>query len=177
MYRGVFGAALAERPVRSMDQDKLDAIASGIVALPEINSLRVTDPANGHVFVNAFNRDGVVSISHRGQDDGEPIFATPNVPRNRPLRFRPHLPPSAPGSSVVGQHAEFVSGHGYLLHQIVGRTMLIVGAAVVKKPSLWGHLPDRWPALSAPPSGRAVARNPDTTTPEEPGTDRSQPVG
>src|SRR5580700_11059042 len=67
MYQGVFGVALADA-LWSMDRDKLDAIAGGIVALPEISSLQVTDPANGHVFVSAFNRDGAVSISHQGQD-------------------------------------------------------------------------------------------------------------
>src|ERR1700733_9933743 len=64
-YQGVFGAALADA-LWSMDRDKLDAIASGIVAVPEITSLRVIDPANGDVFVSASNRDGAIAISHDG---------------------------------------------------------------------------------------------------------------
>ena len=38
---------------------------------------------------------------------------------------------------MVGQ-AEFVSGRSYLLNQIVGRTLLIIVAAVIKEAFLWG---------------------------------------
>jgi hypothetical protein len=140
MYQSVFGAALADA-LWSMDRDKLDAIAGGIVAVPEITSLRVTDPANGHVFVSAFNRDGVITtsreggFSHAGQDDGDPM-AMPNLPASSRYGFDLVYHHEA-GSSVVG-HAEFVSGRRYLLHQIIGRTVLIIAAAVIKEAVLWG---------------------------------------
>src|SRR5262249_22737380 len=69
MYQGVFGAALANA-LWAMDSDKLNAVASGIVAIPEISALRVTDPVNGHVFISAFNRDGTTAIDREGRDEG-----------------------------------------------------------------------------------------------------------
>jgi ABC-type uncharacterized transport system permease subunit len=56
MYQGVFVTSLATA-LWAMDIDKLDAIAGGIVAIPEITGLRVSDPVNGQIFVSAFNRD------------------------------------------------------------------------------------------------------------------------
>ena len=52
MYQGVFDSSLASA-LWAMDIDKLDAIAGGIVAIPEITALRVSDPVNGHLFVSA----------------------------------------------------------------------------------------------------------------------------
>ncbi len=167
-YQSVFGAALADA-LWSMDRDKLDAIASGIVAVPEITSLRVIDPANGHVFVNAVNRNGVVAISHNGTVNqtipgGEPA-ATPNVTRSIHYGFDLIYHHEA-GSSVVG-HAEFVSGQSYLLHQIIGRTLLIIGTAVVKEAVLWGiFLIVGRRYLRRPLT--ALSRAIDATTPENP---------
>jgi signal transduction histidine kinase/CheY-like chemotaxis protein len=133
-YQGVFGAALADA-LWSMDRDKLDAIAGGIVAVPEITALRVIDPANGHVFVSAVNRDGAIAVSHAGQDRDD-RQATPNVAGSSRYGFD-LVYHHETGSSVVG-HAEFVSGQSYLLHQIIGRTLLIIAAAVLKEAVLWG---------------------------------------
>jgi signal transduction histidine kinase/ActR/RegA family two-component response regulator/HPt (histidine-containing phosphotransfer) domain-containing protein len=169
MFQGVFGAPLADA-LWSMDRDKLDAIASGIVAVPEITSLRVIDPANGHVFVSAFNRDGAIAISHddaigdEGRDGGDQM-ATPNVPGSSRYGFDLVYHHEA-GSTVVG-HAEFVSGQSYLLHQIIGRTLLIIGAAVIKEAVLWGiFLIVGRRYLGRPLTGlfRAI----DATTPENP---------
>jgi signal transduction histidine kinase/CheY-like chemotaxis protein len=174
-YQGVFGAALADA-LWSMDRDKLDAIASGIVAVPEITSLRVIDPANGHVFVSASNRDGAIAISHdgaighedavshAGRDGGDRI-ATPDVAGSSRYGFDLVYHHEA-GSSVVG-HAEFVSGRSYLLHQIIGRALLILGIAVVKEAVLWGiFLLVGRRKLSRPLT--ALFRAIDATTPENP---------
>jgi signal transduction histidine kinase/CheY-like chemotaxis protein/HPt (histidine-containing phosphotransfer) domain-containing protein len=163
MYQGVFGAALADA-LWSMDRDKLDAIASGIVAVPEIAALLVIDPANRHVFVSAFNRDGTVSVSHEGPDGGGEKAAL-NVPGSSRYGFDLVYHHEG-GGSVVG-HAEFVSGQSYLLHQIIGRTLLILGAAVVKEAVLWGiFLIVGRRYLSRPLT--ALFRAIDATTPENP---------
>jgi len=65
MYQGVFEPSLATA-LWAMDIGKLDAIAGGIVTIPAITGLRLTDPVNGHLFVSAFNRDG--AIDHNGRD-------------------------------------------------------------------------------------------------------------
>src|ERR1700689_3485567 len=69
MYQGVFDTSLATA-LWAMDIGKLDAIAGGIVEIPEITGLRVSDPVNGHLFVSAFNRNGAITIDHDGRDDG-----------------------------------------------------------------------------------------------------------
>jgi signal transduction histidine kinase/AmiR/NasT family two-component response regulator len=168
MYQGVFSPELADA-LWSMDRGKLDAIASGIVAVPEITTLRVTDPANGHVFVGAFNRGGTISISHEGtksrQGDGSEPTPAPNVAASSSYGFDIIYRHEA-GSSVVG-HAEFVSGQSYLLHQITGRTMLIIGAAVLKEAVLWGiFLIVGRRYLGRPLT--ALFRAIDATTPENP---------
>ena len=163
MYQGVFGAALADA-LWSMDRIKLDAIASGIVAVPEITSLEVIDPANGHVFVSAFNRDGAISISHGGPDAAGRM-ATPDGPGSSRHGFDLVYHHEA-GNSVVG-HAEFVSERSYLLDQIIGRTILIIGAAVIKEAVLWGiFLLVGRRILSRPLT--ALFRAIDATTPENP---------
>ena len=163
MYQGVFGAALADA-LWSMDRVKLDAIASGIVAVPEITSLQVTDPANGHVFVSATNRDGAITLSHDGRDDANQT-ATPDATGSSRRGFN-LVYHHAAGNSVVG-HAEFVSGRSYLLDQIIGRAMLIIGAAVIKEAVLWGiFLLVGRRILSRPLT--ALLRAIDATTPENP---------
>jgi len=193
MYQGVFGAALADA-LWSMDRDKLDAIASGIVAVPEITSLRVIDPTNGHVFVSAFNRDGAIALSHAGatshdgaishegvigpdgatsyggaighagRDNGDRM-ATPDVAGSSRYGFDLVHRHEA-GNTVVG-HAEFISGRSYLLHQIIGRTLLIIVAAVIKEAVLWGiFLIVGRRYLRRPLT--ALVRAIDATTPENP---------
>ncbi len=175
MYQGVFGAALADA-LWSMDKTKLDAIAGGIVAVPEITAIRVIDPANGHVFVSAFNRDGAITIGHEGRtnpdaaighagQDNSDREATLNVPGSSRYGFD-LVYHHETGSSVVG-HAEFVSGQSYLLQQIIGRTLLIIVAAVIKEAVLWGiFLIVGRRYLSRPLT--ALFRAIDATTPESP---------
>src|SRR6185503_11279075 len=67
MYQGVFDTSLANA-LWAMDIDKLDAIAGGIVAIPEITALRVIDPVNSHLFVSAFSGDDGIAIEHDGRD-------------------------------------------------------------------------------------------------------------
>ncbi|HEY1931389.1 MAG TPA: ATP-binding protein [Acetobacteraceae bacterium] len=133
MYRGVFDASLANA-LWAMDITKLDAIAGGIVAVPEISALRVTDPVNGHLFVGAFNQDGTIVLDHDGRDNaqwtqvagtgGSSEYGFDIVSRHET------------GSTVVG-HAEFVSDRHYLFQQIRGRTLLILGTAVLEGAVLW----------------------------------------
>ncbi len=133
MYQAVFDTSLANA-LWAMDTDKLDAIAGGIVAIPEITELRVTDPANGHIFVNAVNRNGVIAIGHDGPDDAAwaKIANAPGASRHGFDIVYHH----DAGSSVVG-HAEFVSGRGHLIERIRRQTMLIIGVAVLKEAALW----------------------------------------
>ncbi len=133
MYQGVFDTALGSA-LWAMDIDKLDAIAGGIVAIPEITGLRVLDPVNGHLFVSALNQHGAIAVDHDGWD--EAILAqmadAPGASRySFDIVYRHEA-----GSSVVGR-AEFVSGQQYLLDQIRGQAILIVGIAVLKEAALW----------------------------------------
>ena len=133
MYQGVFAAPLADA-LWNMEIGKLDAIASGIVAIPEITALRVTDPANGHVFVSAFNRGGDVILDHNGSDTGNwSQVADISGASRYGFDIVSH---HKTGNIVVG-HAEFVSGRHYLLMQFRGRAILIIGAAVLEGAVLW----------------------------------------
>ena len=163
MYQGVFDSSLATA-LWAMDTGKLDAIASGIVAIPAITALRITDPVNGHLFVSAFRRDGAIAIDHDGRD--EAIWAKmANAPASNRHGFNIVYHHDA-GSSVVG-HAEFVSDRQYLLNQIAGQTTLIIGIAVLKEAALWGiFLLVGRRILSRPLT--ALIRAMDATTPENP---------
>jgi signal transduction histidine kinase/FixJ family two-component response regulator len=133
MYQGAFGPALADA-LWSMDIGKLDAIAGGIVAVPEISGLRVIDPVNGHLFVSAVNRGGAVVIAHDGRNDGDQMQMANAAGASRfgfDLVFHHEA-----GSSVVG-HAEFISGQSFLLNQITGHAMMIIGIAVLEGAVLW----------------------------------------
>jgi len=127
MYQGVFDTSLATA-LWAMDTDKLDAIAGGIVAIPEITGLRIIDPVNGHLFVSAFNRDGAIAIDHDRRDDAT-WTKLANAPGSSRHGFDIVYRHEA-GSSVVG-HAEFISGRGPLIDRIRGQTILIIGIAVL----------------------------------------------
>jgi signal transduction histidine kinase/CheY-like chemotaxis protein len=163
MYQGVFGAPLAGA-LWAMDIGKLDAVAGGIVAVPEINALRITDPENGHLFVSALNQDGHIVLHHAGRNEGDWAHiadAAGSSEYGFNIVFHHET-----GSTVVG-HAEFVSGQHYLLQQIRGRTFLIIGTAVLKEAALWVvFLMVGRRILSRPLT--ALYRAIDATTPENP---------
>jgi hypothetical protein len=128
------------------------------------DGLRVSDPVNGHLFVSAFKRDGAIAIDHDGRD--EDIWAKmASAPASNRHGFDIVYHHEA-GSSVVG-HAEFVSDRRYLLDQIEGQTILIIGIAVLKEAALWGiFLIVGRRILSRPLA--ALIRAMDATTPENP---------
>jgi signal transduction histidine kinase/CheY-like chemotaxis protein len=163
MYQGVFDNSLATA-LWAMDIGKLDAIAGGIVAIPEITGMRVTDPVNGHLFVSAFNRDGAIALDHNGRDARNWAIlanAAGSSHHSFDIVFQHET-----GSSVVG-HAEFVSGQQYLFNRISGQAILIIGVAVLKEAALWGiFLLVGRRILSRPLS--ALIRAMDATTPEHP---------
>jgi signal transduction histidine kinase/CheY-like chemotaxis protein len=168
MYQGVFGPALADA-LWAMDTGKLDAIARGIVAIPEITALLVSDPANGHIFVSAFNRDGAITIDHAGR--AQAGLAQPGSTRMADTMGSSRhgfdlVYHHEAGSSVVG-HAEFVSGRRYLLDQITGQTFLIIGIAVLKEAALWVIFVMVGRRVLSRPLA-ALFRAIDATTPENP---------
>ena len=133
MYQSVFAAPLADA-LWAMDIGKLDAIANGIVAIPEINALRIIDPVNGHLFASAVNQDGTLILDHVGRKDStwaHLAYATGSSRHGFDVVFHHET-----GDTVVG-HAEFVSGPQYLFGQIRGRAFLILGTAVLKEAALW----------------------------------------
>lgn len=163
MYQDVFETTLATA-LWTMDTGKLDAIAGGIVAIPEITGLRVTDPVNGHVFVSALNRDGAVVLDRDGRQ-ADAWADMEDAPGSSHYGFDIVYHHDA-GSSVVG-HAEFVSGRGHLIDRIKRQTILIIGAAVLKEAVLWGiFLMVGRRILSRPLQG--LYRAMDATTPENP---------
>ncbi len=163
MYQGVFETTLATA-LWTMDSGKLDAIARGIVAIPEITGLLVIDPVNGHVFVSALNRDGTITTDREGRDAGT-WEELANAPGSSRYGFDIVYHHDA-GSSVVG-HAEFVSGRGHLIDRIKRQAILIVGVAVLKEAVLWGiFLMVGRRILSRPL--RELYRAMDATTPENP---------
>ena len=163
MYQGVFAAPLADA-LWDMDVEKLNAIAAGIVAIPEITALRITDPANGHLFVGAFNQGGIVTLDHNGRaaDDWTQIADASGSSRyGFDVVFRHDA-----GSTVVG-HAEFVSGQHYLFGQIRVRAIVIIGIAVLEAAVLWViFLSVGRRILSRPLT--ALSRAIDATAPENP---------
>ena len=162
MYQAVFAAPLADA-LWNMDTKKLDAIASGIVAIPEINAVRITDPANGHLFVSAFNWNGTIAVIHGLQyetwtevadESGSSVYGFDVI-------FQHDT-----GNTVVG-HAQFASGRRYLLTQFMGRAIVIIGIAVLKEAALWiVFLFVGRRILSRPLT--ALSRAIDATTPENP---------
>jgi signal transduction histidine kinase/CheY-like chemotaxis protein len=163
MYQRVFDTSLATA-LWAMDINKLDAIAGGIVAIPEIAGLRVVDPVNGHLFVSAFNRDGTIAIDHDGRDDG--TWAKMANAQGSSRHGFDIVYQHEGDSSVVG-HAEFVSGGGALFNRIKGQAILIIGIAVLKEAVLWGiFLVVGRRILSRPLTALAGAM--DATTPENP---------
>jgi len=133
MYQGVFDTSLANA-LWAMDIDKLDAIAGGIVAIPEITALRVIDPVNSHLFVSAFSGDDGIAIEHDGRDaDAWTRMANASGASRHgfDIVYRHEA-----GSSVVG-HAEFVSSPRYLFNRFKGQAILIIGIAVLKEAALW----------------------------------------
>lgn len=133
MYQKVFAAPLADA-LWAMDISKVDAIARGIVAIPEITALRVSDPVNGHLFVGAFNQDGAITVGHSGWGAGN-LTKLANASGSSHHGFDLVYHHQA-GNTVVG-HAEFISGQHYLLAQIKGRAIVIIGVAVLKEAVLW----------------------------------------
>jgi signal transduction histidine kinase/CheY-like chemotaxis protein/HPt (histidine-containing phosphotransfer) domain-containing protein len=163
MYQGVFDTALGSA-LWAMDIDKLDAIANGIVTIPEITGLRISDAVTGHLFVSTFNLGGATAINHDGRDEGN-WAQMANVPGSSRHGFDLVYRHEA-GSSIVG-HVEFVSGRRYLLDQISGRMVLIIGVAVLKEAALWGiFLIVGRRILNRPLT--ALIRAIDATTPENP---------
>ncbi|HUB16080.1 MAG TPA: ATP-binding protein [Acetobacteraceae bacterium] len=171
MYQRVFAAPLADA-LWAMDTSKLDAIAGGIVAIPEISAVRVIDPFNGHVFASAFKRRDGVAVGH-GWPDPAAWAHLANAPGSSRHGFN-LVYHSETGNTVVG-HAEFVSGRRYMLDQIGGRTILIFGVALIEGAALWiVFLSVGRRILSRPLT--SLFRAIDATTPENPariGLDRS----
>ncbi|HUN39797.1 MAG TPA: ATP-binding protein [Acetobacteraceae bacterium] len=163
MYRGAFAAPLADA-LWNMEIGKLDAIAHGIVSIPEIAALRVTDPVTGHAFVSAFNRDGTIVLNDNAADDWRQVADASGSSRYGFDIVAHH----EAGNTVVG-HAEFISGQRYLLDQIKGRAILLFGVAVLEGAALWiGFLYVGRRILSRPLT--ALFRAIDATTPENPAT-------
>jgi signal transduction histidine kinase/CheY-like chemotaxis protein len=163
MYQGVFDTALASA-LWAMDINKVDAIAGGIVAIPEITGLRVVDPVNGHLFVSAFNGNGAITIDHDGRNE-QAWAKMADAPGSSHHGFDIVYHHQG-GNDVVG-HAEFVSGRGRLFSRIRGQAILIIGVAVLKEAVLWGiFLIVGRRILSRPLT--ALSRAMDATTPENP---------
>ena len=161
MYQGVFETSLASA-LWSLDTGKLDAIAGGIVAIPEISALRLSDPVNGHLFVSAFKDRN--AVAHDARDDG--LWKTITRARGSSRHGFDIVYHHETGSTVVG-HAEFVSGRGYLFARIKGQMILIIGVAVLKEAALWIiFLLVGRRVLNRPLTGLINAM--DATTPENP---------
>jgi TMAO reductase system sensor TorS len=161
MYQGVFETSLASA-LWAMDTGKIDAIASGIVAIPEISGLRLSDPANGHLFVSAFKHRN--AVDHDGRSDG--IWETITGARGSSRHGFDIVYLHETGNTVVG-HAEFVSGQRYLFDRIKGQMILIIGVAVLKEAALWiVFLLVGRRVLNRPLT--ALIRAMDATTPENP---------
>jgi signal transduction histidine kinase/DNA-binding response OmpR family regulator len=163
MYQAVFAAPLADA-LWNMDTQKLDAIAAGIVAIPVINAIQITDPANGHVFVSAFNWAGIIAVAHdlHNEDNWSEIADAPGSSR---YGFDVIFQHQA-GNTVVA-HAVFASARHYLLTQFTGRAVMIIGVAVIKEAALWiVFLFVGRRILSRPLT--ALSRAIDATTPENP---------
>jgi len=163
MYQQVFETSLADA-LWSMDTGKLDTIAGGIVAIPEITGLRVTDPVNGHLFVSALNQDGTTAIALDARDE-DAWMQLANMPGSSLHGFDIVYRHGA-GSSVVG-HAEFLSGRQHLIDRIKRQAILTIGIVVLKEAALWGIFVFVGRRILSRPL-RELSRAIDATTPENP---------
>jgi diguanylate cyclase (GGDEF)-like protein len=118
IYQRVFEKPLASA-LWTMDQDKLKSIADGIAEIPDISAVRIVDPINGRLLVQAgavpaANDSKRPSLAHRFdivQDEGF-------------------------GREVVGR-AEFHSSLGQVLQRTQGKIALIVVLATIKTLAFW----------------------------------------
>ena len=132
-YQHAFDSALATA-LWAMDTDKLDTILTGMVEIPEIVGVRISDPATGHLFGIALGLPGGVAV---GRDDRlerqwSEMAQAAVVRHDFDIVFT-----HATGAAMVGR-AELLSGRHELIARIRGQSTLIVAISLFKEAVLWG---------------------------------------
>jgi signal transduction histidine kinase/CheY-like chemotaxis protein len=131
-YQRVFDAPLANA-LWALDMPKLSSISAGMVEIPDIGGVRISDPATGHVHGIALRQaDGVrFGDDDRLRRDWSDLEQEAVVRHSFDIVYAHAL-----GRTVVGR-AEILSGRQQLLERIGGQAGLIVGIAFVKEAILW----------------------------------------
>lgn len=128
-FTGPLGAALW-----AIDTNRLDAIAAGIVEIPAVVGIRISDPANGHVFVTATTHRGNIRI---GRDDLAEAAWT-ELAKKAAVHHTFDIPYThETGTAVLGR-AEMLSGREHLFDRIEGQSILIFAISLFKEAVLWG---------------------------------------
>lgn len=118
IYQRTFEKSLASA-LWSMDREKLESIAKGIVEIPDINGVRITDPLTGTVLVES----GVIP----GEAER----------KNHPLVHRfDVIHDEGYGKERVAA-AEFYSSFAQLLRRTQGQIILIIILATLKTLAFW----------------------------------------
>jgi hypothetical protein len=119
IYQRTFEKSLSAA-VWSMDREKLESIVRGIIEIPVVEGVRISDPTTGAVMLQAgkfpsVSDDAVHPMAHRFDVIHEDGF----------------------GREVVAK-AEFQSSYGQLLRRTQRQIVLIVILAVLKTFAFWG---------------------------------------
>lgn len=132
-YQHAFAGPLASA-LWAIDTTKLDAIATGMIEIPAIFGVRISDPTNGHVFVTATTHRGTIRV---GRDDElEAVWA--ELARNAVVRHTFAIPYTHETGTTVLGHAELLSSWTHLVERIKGQASLIFAISLFKEMVLWG---------------------------------------
>lgn len=132
-YQHAFTGPLASA-LWAIDVAKLESIATGMVEIPAILGVRITDPANGHVFAIATSRRGEIQV---GRDERlDAVWA--ELAGEAGIRHAFAIPYTHETGTTVLGHAELLSSSHYLVERIKGQTALIFAISLFKEMVLWG---------------------------------------
>ncbi len=132
-YQHVFEAPLANA-LWAMDTSKVSSISKGMVEIPDISAVRVSDLTTGHLY-------GIALKDSEGIEFGEDERM-----RQRWKELAQHsvvhhgfdiVYTHATGTAVLGR-VEVLTGRTQLINRIRGQTTLIVAIALFKEAILWG---------------------------------------
>lgn len=155
IYQRTFEKALASA-LWSMDREKIESLANGIIEIPDIKAVRIYDPVDGRLIIQA----------------GMPPKAGDNTRAALLHRFDV-VQDEGFGREVVGV-AEFHSSFGQVMHRTQGQVVLIVVLATLKTLAFWwiflavgrrvlgGPLTEMTCSISGSSSAQPLTLSPDT---------------
>ncbi|WP_173974582.1 ATP-binding protein [Magnetospirillum sp. LM-5] len=127
-FAGTLGASLW-----AVDAAKVEAIAAGMVEIPDIEAIRIFDPTANHLFVIAIKRYDGLLVGHGDELQRQwDLLADHAAVRHAFDVTHRH----ATGTAILGR-VELLAGRGQLFDRIKGQTGLIIAISLFKEAVLW----------------------------------------